>query len=117
LALAGPPRRWQLNDLARRLDKQPEVLELRDESVPASTSSDTGLTPDRRRILAALDRLPEGACQASDRVRTQGMSPAEAAWVLEVSVRTVHQRLSRGLQLLAATPRDLCSGPEEPAGP
>jgi RNA polymerase sigma-70 factor (ECF subfamily) len=117
LALAGPPRRWQLNDLARRLEEQPEALELRDESVPASASGDTGLTPDRRPILEALDRLPEGACQASDRVRTQGRSQAEVAWVLAVWVRTVHRRLSRGLRLRAATPGDLCSGRQEPAGP
>ena len=116
LALAGQRRRWKLNDLARRLDKQPEALELRDESVPASASSDTGLTPDSRPILAALDRLPEGACEASDRVRTQGMSQAEAAQVLAVSVRTVHRRLGRGLQRLAATPGDLGSGREDPPG-
>ena len=117
VALAGQPRRWELHDLARRLDTQPEALELRDESVPASARSDTGLTPDRRRIRAAIDRLPEGACEASDRVRTQGISQAEAAQVLAVSVRTVHRRLSRGLRLLAATPGDLCSGREDPAGP
>ena len=85
--------------------------------MPASASGDTGLTPDRRPILEALDRLPEGACQASDRVRTQGMSPAETAWVLAVWVRTVHRRLSRGLNRLAATLGDLCSGHEDPAGP
>ena len=50
LALAGQHRRWELNDLARRLDKKPEALELRDESVPASERCDTGLTADRRRI-------------------------------------------------------------------
>jgi RNA polymerase sigma-70 factor (ECF subfamily) len=97
LALAGQHRRWERNDLARRLEEQPEALELRDESVPASTSSDTGLTPDSRRILAAIDRLPQGECEASDLVRSQGMSQAEAAQVLAVSVRTVHRRLSRGL--------------------
>ena len=117
LALAGQPRRWELNDLARRLDKQPEALELRDESVPASASSDTSLTPDSRRILAALDRLPEGECEAFDRVRTQGMSQAEAAQVLEVSVMTVNRRLNRGLQLLAATLRDLSPGDAGSAGP
>ena len=117
LALAGQHRRWELNDLARRLDKQPEALELRDESVPASASSDTSLTPDSRRILAAIDRLPEGECEASDLVRTQGMSQAEAAQVLAVSVMTVHRRLSRGLQLLAAALGDLYPGDEEPDAP
>ena len=83
----------------------------------ASTSRDTGLTPDSRRILAAIDRLPEEACEASDRVRTQGMSQAEAAQVLAVSVMTVHRRLSRGLQLLAAALGDLYPGDEEPDAP
>jgi DNA-directed RNA polymerase specialized sigma24 family protein len=45
------------------------------------------------------------------------MSQAEAAQVLEVSVRMVHRRLSRGLQLLAAMLGDLCWGREDPAGP
>jgi DNA-directed RNA polymerase specialized sigma24 family protein len=89
----------------------------RDESVPASASSDIGLTPDSRRILAAIDRLPEGECEASDRVRTQGMSQAEAAQVLAVSVMMFHRRLSRGLQRLAATLGDLYSGDEEPDAP
>ena len=82
--------------------------------MPASASRDTGLTPDSRRIPAAIDRLPEGECEASDLVRTQGMSQAEAAQVLEVSIMTVHRRLSRGLQLLAATLGDLYQG-EDPA--
>ena len=69
MALAGQRRRWELNDLVRRLDKQPEALELRDESVPASASSDTGLTPERRRILEAIERLTEGEREASDPVR------------------------------------------------
>ena len=80
-------------------------------------SSDTGLTPDSRRILAAIDRLPEGECEASDRVRTQGMTQAEAAQVLAVSGMTVHRRLHRGLQLLAATLADLYPGDEEPDAP
>jgi RNA polymerase sigma-70 factor (ECF subfamily) len=78
--------------------------------VPASTSSDTGLTPDSRRIRAAIDRLQEGECKASDRVRTQEMSQAEAAQVLVVSVMTVHRRLSCGMQLLAAALADLFGG-------
>ena len=66
LALANQHRRWQLHDLARRLEEQPEAPELRDESVPAST---------------------------------------------------VHRRLSRGLQLLAATLGDLYPGGEDAAAP
>jgi RNA polymerase sigma-70 factor (ECF subfamily) len=44
-ALACQHMRWEPNDLARRLDKQPAAVELCAESVPAPASSDTGLTP------------------------------------------------------------------------
>jgi RNA polymerase sigma-70 factor (ECF subfamily) len=113
-ALACQHMRWELNDMARRLDEQPAAVELEDESVPAPPSSDTGLTPDGRRILAAIDGLPEGEREAFDLVRIQGMSQSEAAAVLEVSVMTVNRRLNRGLQLLAASLGDLYPGDGEP---
>ena len=81
-ALACQHMRWELNDMARRSDEQPAAVGLPDESVPAPASSDTGLTPDGRRILAAIDSLPEGEREAFDLVRIQGMSQAEAAEVL-----------------------------------
>src|SRR5262249_22771548 len=90
-ALACQPMRWEVKDLARRLDDQPAVEELCDESVPAPASSDSGLSPDGRRILEAIDRLPEGEREAFDLVRIQGMSQTEAARVLEVSVMTVNR--------------------------
>jgi RNA polymerase sigma-70 factor (ECF subfamily) len=115
-ALACQHMRWELNDLARRLDEQPTAVELGDESVPAPPSSDSGLTPDGRRILAAIEGLPEGEREAFDLVRIQGMRQTEAAEVLGVSVMTVSRRLNRGLQLLAATLRDLSPGEAEPDG-
>jgi RNA polymerase sigma-70 factor (ECF subfamily) len=113
-ALACQHMRWELNDLARRLDERPAAVELRDESVPAPASSDTGLTPESRRILAAIESLPEGEREAFDLVRIQGLSQSEAARVLGVSVMTVHRRLGRGLQRLAATLGDLYPGDESP---
>jgi RNA polymerase sigma-70 factor (ECF subfamily) len=68
---------------------------------------------DGRRILEAIDRLPEGEREAFDLVRIQGMTQAEAAAVLEVSVMTVNRRLARGLQLLVATLGDLYPGEED----
>ena len=50
--------------------------------VPAPASSDSGLSPDSRRMLEAIDGLPEGEREAFDLVRIQGMSQAEAAQVL-----------------------------------
>jgi DNA-directed RNA polymerase specialized sigma24 family protein len=73
-ALACQHTRWELNDLARRLDEWPAAVELCDESAPAPASSASGLTPDGRRILAAIDRLPEGEREAFDLVRIRGMS-------------------------------------------
>src|SRR6516162_2316042 len=42
-ALANQHMRWELNDLARRLDEQPATLEVRDDLVPAPPSSGSGL--------------------------------------------------------------------------
>ena len=68
-ALACQHMRWELNEIARRFDEQLTAVDLRDESVPAPASSDSGLTPDGRRILAAIDSLPEGEREAFDLVR------------------------------------------------
>ena len=88
-ALASQHMRWELNDLARRLDEQPAAVELREGLVPAPASSDSGLTPDGRRMLEAIDSLPEDEREAFDLVRIQGMTQAEAAGVLGVSAKTV----------------------------
>jgi RNA polymerase sigma-70 factor (ECF subfamily) len=75
-------------------------VELRDALVPAQAGSDSGLTPDARRILEAIDRLPEGEREAFDLVRIQGLTQAEAAGVLGVSAATVNRWLNRSLHLL-----------------
>ena len=106
-ALAAQHMRWELDDLARRLDEQPRALELREDLVPAAESSGSGLSPTARRILAAIDRLPEGEREAFDLVRIQGMTQTEAAQVLEVSVMTVNRRLNRARLLLAEQLADL----------
>jgi RNA polymerase sigma factor (sigma-70 family) len=106
-ALAGLHMRWELNDMARRLDEQPAAVELRDGLVPAPASSDSSLTPDGRRMLEAIGSLPEAEREAFDLVRIQGMTQAEAAQVLGVSPMTVNRRLNRSLQLLTETLRDL----------
>ena len=100
-ALAGQHMRWELNDLARRLDNQPAALELREGQVPAPASSDSGLSPDGRRMLEAIDGLPEDEREAFDLVRIQGLTHGEAAEVLGVSAKTVQRRLNRSLMLLA----------------
>jgi RNA polymerase sigma-70 factor (ECF subfamily) len=113
-ALAGQHMRWELNDMARRLDEQPAAVELHEGLVPAQASSDSGLTPDARRMLEAIDRLPEGEREVFDLVRIQGMSQAEAARVLGVSAMMVHRRLNHSLQLLTDTLGDLRPHQENP---
>ena len=107
-ALASQHMRWELNDMARRLDQQPGAVELREGLVAAPGRSDSGLTPVGRRMLEAIGRLPEGEREAFDLVRIQGLTQVEAAQVLGVSTMTVNRRLNRGLQLLAEALDDLC---------
>jgi RNA polymerase sigma-70 factor (ECF subfamily) len=116
-ALAGQHMRWELNDMARRLDEQPAAVELQAGLVPAPSSSDSGLTPDARRMLDAIDRLPEDEREAFDLVRIQGMTQAEAARVLGVSAMTVNRRLNHSLQLLTATLGDLRPDQEDAGTP
>src|SRR5262249_26608515 len=100
LALAGQHTRWELNDLARRLDKQPAAVELREGQFPAPASSGSGLSPDGRRMLEAIDGLPEDEREAFDLVRIQGLTYDEAAGLLGVAPRTGQRRLDGGLRLL-----------------
>ncbi len=100
-ALAGQHVRWELNDLARRLDKQPAAVELKEELVPIQDSDDSLLSPDARRVLAAVDALSEDEREAFDLVHVQGLSQAEVAELLGVAERTVKRRLDRGIHLLA----------------
>jgi RNA polymerase sigma-70 factor (ECF subfamily) len=106
-ALANQQIRWELNDLARRLDEQPAGVELREGLVPALPSSGSVLTPDARRILGAIEDLPPEEREAFSLVRIQGLTQAEAAEVLGVSAKTVQRRLNRGLLLLAERLDDL----------
>jgi RNA polymerase sigma factor (sigma-70 family) len=113
-ALAGQHMRWELNDLARRLDNQPVAVELREGQVPAPASTDSGLSPDGHRILEAIDTLPEDEREAFDLVRIQGLTYGEAAELLGVAPKTVQRRLDRGLQLLTEQLGDLGPGTTTP---
>jgi RNA polymerase sigma-70 factor (ECF subfamily) len=114
-ALANQHMRWELNDLARRLDDQPAAVELCEGNVPSLVSSVSGLTPDSRRMLQAISELPEDEREAFDLVRVQGMTHMEAAQVLGVSAVTVKRRLNRGLRLLTEQMADLRPCQERPS--
>lgn len=114
-ALANQHMRWQLNDLARLLDEQPRAAPLADSGVaapPGSSGSVLGL--DARRMLAAIDGLPDDEREVFELVRIQGLTHAEAAGIVGVSVKTVQRRLNRARLLLAEQLADL--RPETPGG-
>jgi len=106
-ALANQHMRWELNDLARRLDEQPAIVELSEGLGAAPASSGSVLTPDGRRMLEAIGELPEDECEAFDLVRIQGMTHVEAAAILGVTTVTVRRRLNRGLRRLTEKLDDL----------
>jgi RNA polymerase sigma-70 factor (ECF subfamily) len=106
-ALANQHMRWELNDLARRLDEQPAGAELNVDVVPAPDSSGSGISPKGLRILSAIDELPEEEREVFGLVRVQGMTQTEAAELLDVSTATVKRRLNRGLRLLSEKLADL----------
>jgi RNA polymerase sigma factor (sigma-70 family) len=106
-ALANQHMRWQLTDLARRLDARPAAVPLEEGSLFAPESSGSVLTSDGRRMLEAIDRLPEDEREVFGLVRLQGLTHTEAAEVLEVSVKTVQRRLNRASLLLGEALHDL----------
>jgi RNA polymerase sigma-70 factor (ECF subfamily) len=106
-ALANQHVRWQLGDLARRLDAQPAAGPLAEGDLFAPDSSGSCLTPDGRRMLEAIENLPEDEREVFGLVRLQGLTHAEAADILEVSVKTVQRRLNRASLLLSEELHDL----------
>jgi RNA polymerase sigma-70 factor (ECF subfamily) len=113
-ALANQHMRWELNDLARKLDAQTQAVQLTESAVPAPAPAESmGSQTNQNipRILAAIDGLPEEERETFYLVRVQGMSQPDAAGVLGVSTRTVQRRLVRTLTLLAEQLHDL--GPSD----
>jgi RNA polymerase sigma-70 factor (ECF subfamily) len=108
--LACQHMRWQLNDLARRLDERPVAASLPEAGVAAPLSSGSGLTPDGRRVLEVIEGLPEDEREIFDLVGIQGLTHVEAATVVGVSAKTVQRRLNRARLLLAERLADLRPG-------
>jgi len=109
-ALANKHMRWELNEFARRLDRETHAVELRESRVesPAAIAQDSSRTnPNTARMLEAIESLPDDERETFCLVRVQGMTHADAAEVLGVSAKTVQRRLARTLPLLAAQLRDL----------
>jgi RNA polymerase sigma-70 factor (ECF subfamily) len=108
-ALANQHMRWQLNDLAQRLDERPAAAALGESGVAAWPASASGLSPDARRILKVIEGLPEDEREVFELVGIQGLTHAEAAAVIGVSQKTVQRRLNEARLLLAERMADLRS--------
>jgi RNA polymerase sigma factor (sigma-70 family) len=109
-ALVNQHMRWELNDLTRRLDKE-STRGADVENMPQPASSGDVLSPTGRRMLEAIDTLPDDDREVFDLLRIQGLTQVEAAEVLGVTTKTIQRRLNRALVLLAKKLDDL--RPEE----
>jgi RNA polymerase sigma factor (sigma-70 family) len=116
-ALANQHMRWELNDLARRLDSQPAAEELYEGIALSAPSTVSKLSPDGLRMLQAVDDLPDEEREVFDLVRIQGMTQVEAGEVLGVAIKTVQRRLNRALLMLSEALDDLRPGRDSPPEP
>jgi RNA polymerase sigma factor (sigma-70 family) len=105
--LANRHLRWELNDLARRLDNETAAQGLPDGIIGSPNTSESQLSPNTVRVLEAIDSLPDEEREAFDLVRIQGFTQVEAAQVLGVSPKTVRRRLNQGVLLLMDKLSDL----------
>lgn len=105
--LANQHVRWELNEVARRLDEHTPPLGIDDQKVADRSASEPGLGAEARRILAALDSLGAEEREVFGLVRIQGLTHDEASEVLGVSTKTVQRRLNRGRAQLAGLLDDL----------
>lgn len=105
-ALANKHMRWELNDLARRLDENPLPLAMEGD-VAQSPDTPSPVTPRLHRILQAIEELPDDERETFSFVRIQDLSHAEVAELLGVSTKTVQRRLHRSLVLLSSALQEL----------
>jgi RNA polymerase sigma factor (sigma-70 family) len=112
--LANRHMRWELNDMARRLDEQSAMLGLRDSAAAPPESSGSVISVNLKRILEAIEGLPEEEREVFELLRIQGMSYSETAEVLGVSESTVHRRLNRSLVSLEERLADLRPASQRP---
>ena len=100
-AMVNQHMRWELNDLARRLDQKPVAVQIDEGAIAAPSSEASSMTAKHGCVLQAIDRLPEEEREAFSLVRIQGLSYGEAAEVTGVSTKTVQRRLNRAMVLLS----------------
>ena len=107
-ALATRHIRWELNDMARRLDHENRAQPLNESEVAATDRGvTTQVTRNARRILEAIEELPTDERDVFELVRIQGMAQPAAAELLGICAKTVQRRLNRALLLLSEKLCDL----------
>jgi RNA polymerase sigma factor (sigma-70 family) len=106
-ALAVKHIRWELNDQVRGLENREYEL-LESDAIAQTPAENTHQpSPMSRRILQAIDGLPQDDREVFVLVRLQGMTQSNAAEILGVSVKTVQRRLHRVVPSLCHQLRDL----------
>lgn len=113
--IATQHMRWELNDVARRLDQGVRHSPLRDDVASPPIDDDPAVSPTLVRILEAIDRLPAEEREVFDLIRIQGLTQQETAELLDVSARTVQRRLGSGILFLSEALSDLGSSDPEPS--
>ena len=106
---------WELNDLARRLDEKASAAELADAAAIAPESSGSELSGSVRRMLEAIEHLPEDEREVFSLVRIQGLTQSEVAELLGVSTKTIQRRLNLSLLMLREAVADLSPADEPTA--
>tara|TARA_R110000744_G_scaffold112179_2_gene210419 strand:- start:15172 stop:15825 length:654 start_codon:yes stop_codon:yes gene_type:complete len=106
--LASKHLRWELNELARRLDQHAGlVYPLSEQALCASPQTTAVVSPNALRIFGAIDELPDDEREVFDFVKIQGLTHTEAAELIGVTTKTIQRRLNRALLNLSATLSDL----------
>lgn len=106
-AIANQHMRWELNDLARRLDDRAPEVPIPDGLAATEDSHNSRVSPVALRLFQAIDELPDEEREVFSLTRIQGLSRSEAAEILDVSVKTVQRRINRAVLLLSQTLGDL----------
>lgn len=115
-AIANQHMRWELNDLARRMDEQTPAVPIPEAFAAVPESSCSPISPVARRLFQAIEDLPDEEREVFCLIRIQGMTRNEAADILDISVKTVQRRVNRALLLLTQAVGDLRRDTPPPSG-
>lgn len=113
-AIANQHMRWELNDLARRLDNQAIVEPIPDGLAAAAETTGSQVSALARKLFEAIEELPNEEREVLSLIRIQELTKREAADILGVSEKTVQRRLNRAVLLLSEAVGDLRPEREPP---